>query len=83
MVLGLRLGRRDCDKLGSREQVYKAVTRFTSRFRERHGSPLCKELLGVDISTHDGMETAIEKKLFREVCPKLVQSAAEILEDML
>jgi hypothetical protein len=40
-------------------------------------------LLGVDISTHEGMEAAIEKNLFREICPKLVQSAAEIIEEML
>lgn len=83
MVLGLRHTKGDCDKLGSREQVYKAVRQFTSKFREQHGSPLCKELLGVNISTHEGMETAIEKNLFREICPNLVQSAAEILEEVL
>ena len=83
MVLGLRYAKADCDELGSREKVYKAVRQFTSRFRERHDSPLCKDLLGVDISTHEGMEVAIEKNLFREVCPKLVRDAAEILEEML
>ena len=83
MVLGLQHARADCDKLGSREKVYKAVRQFTSRFRERHGCPLCKDLLGVDISTHEGMEAAIEKNLFREICPNLVQDAAEILEEML
>jgi len=83
MVLWLRYAKSDCDKLGSREQVYKAVRKFTSKFRERHGSPLCKEMLGVDISTHEGMETAIEKNLFREICPNLVRDAAEILEEML
>ena len=83
MVLGLQYAKSDCDKLGSRENVYKAVRRFTARFRELHSSPLCKELLGADISTHEGMEAAIEKNLFRQVCPNLVQSAAEILEELL
>jgi C_GCAxxG_C_C family probable redox protein len=83
MVLGLRYAGADCDQPGGREKVYEAVRRFTSTFRERHGSPLCKELLGVDISTPEGMEAAIEKNLFREICPNLVQSAAEILEQIL
>jgi C_GCAxxG_C_C family probable redox protein len=83
MVLGLRHTKADCDQLGGREKVYKAVRQFTAAFNERHESPLCKELLGVDISTREGMEAAIEKNLFREICPNLVQSAAEILEEML
>jgi C_GCAxxG_C_C family probable redox protein len=83
MVLGLKYAGPDCDQSGGREQVYRAVRRFTSKFRERHGSPLCKELLGVDISTPEGMKAAIEKNLFREICPNLVQSAAQILEQIL
>jgi C_GCAxxG_C_C family probable redox protein len=83
MVLGFRHAKADCDRLGSREKVYNAVRQFTSRFEERNKTVLCKELLGCDISTHEGMEAAIEKSLFREICPKLVRDAAEILEEML
>jgi C_GCAxxG_C_C family probable redox protein len=83
MALGLRHAGRDCDRLGGREAVYKAVMGFAERFKERHESILCRDLLGCDISTHEGMETAVEGNLFRDICPRLVQSAAEILEEML
>ena len=52
-------------------------------FRDRNGTLLCRELLGVDVSTPEGMRTVREKDLFRTVCPKFVRSAGEILEGLL
>ncbi len=39
--------------------------------------------MGCDISTAEGAEKAKKEGLFRTICPKLVQDAAEILEEML
>ncbi len=62
---------------------YAIVRAFAGRFRAGRGSLLCRELLGCDISTAEGMETARQKGLFAELCPRLVREAAEILEDVL
>jgi hypothetical protein len=43
----------------------------------------CRELLGCDLTTAEGMETAKQKGLFTERCPRFVRDAAEILEDVL
>ena len=83
MVLGLRHAKDDCDRQEGREDVYRAVRQFTSRFEERNQTVLCKALLGCDIGTHEGMEAAIEKNLFRTICPDLVRDAAQILEELL
>ena len=53
------------------------------RFEKRNGSTRCKELLGCDISTPAGAEKATQENRFRTICPKLVQDAGEILEEML
>ena len=51
-------------------------------FKEENGSYMCKELLR-DLSTEEGIAVALEKKLFTEFCPKMVESATRIAEDIL
>jgi C_GCAxxG_C_C family probable redox protein len=83
MVLGLQHAGPNCDQRDGRENVYAAIREFTARFQQRRHTVVCKELLGCDISTPEGMTRATKEGLFRTICPKLVQDAAEILEEML
>lgn len=83
MVLGLKHAGADCDQRGGRENVYAAIRDFAARFQQRNNTVVCKELLGCDISTPEGAQRATKEGLFRTICPKLVQDAAEILEEML
>ncbi|MBN1508556.1 MAG: C_GCAxxG_C_C family protein [Sedimentisphaerales bacterium] len=83
MVLGLKHAGPDCDQRGARENVYTHIRQFADRFQQRNRTILCKELLGCDISTPEGSEKATKEGLFRTICPRLVQDAAEILEEML
>jgi hypothetical protein len=52
-------------------------------FGDRNGSLLCRELLGVDVGTQEGIAAVREQDLFRTVCPKFVRDAGEILEGLL
>ena len=63
-------------------EVYARVGDFADRFRQRNGSNTCRELLGCDISTADGLKQAQEQNLFKTTCVKMVEDAAEILELM-
>ena len=83
MVLGLRHAGPDCDQRDERDSVYAAVGDFVERFKARQNSVVCKELLGCDISTPAGAQQATRDGVFRTICPKLVEDAAEILEEML
>jgi len=83
MVLGLRHCGADCETSPGRSEVYAAVTEFASRFERRNGSVMCRDLLGCDIGTPEGMQAAREQGLFQTKCPEIVQEAAEILEGML
>jgi hypothetical protein len=47
------------------------------------GSLICRELLGCDISTPDGFQSAKERELFSTVYPRFVQDAAKIVEEMI
>ncbi len=83
MVLGLKHAGPDCDQRDGREGVYAAIREFAARFQQRNNTVVCKDLLGCDISTPEGIQRATQEGLFRTICPKLVQDAAEILEEML
>jgi C_GCAxxG_C_C family probable redox protein len=83
MVIGLRHGKTKAGDDEARERTYGLVNEFTARFRARHNSIVCRELLGHDLATEEGREAVAEKNLFLTLCPAFVQSAGEILEEML
>ncbi len=82
MVLGLRHAGDHCEVVEGRAEVYRQVVEFAKKFQERNGSIVCRELLGCDISTPEGMQQAKERNLFQTTCVKMVEAAAEILEGM-
>jgi C_GCAxxG_C_C family probable redox protein len=83
MVIGLKYGQANAVDKESRARTYELVRQFVEKFESRNGSVICKELLGCDISTPEGIKTAQENDLFDTLCPNMVRDAAEILEEML
>jgi len=83
MVIGLKYGKAKAADEGARDRTYELVREFVTRFRSRHGSIVCRELLGYDLSNPQEGELAKKKGLFDTLCPQLVRDAAEILEEIL
>ena len=83
MVIGLKYGRTRADDVEAKMKTAKMVNEFAKKFKARHGSISCTELIGCNISTLEGFEEAKKKDLFKQVCPKYVVSAAEILDEVL
>jgi C_GCAxxG_C_C family probable redox protein len=82
MVLGLCYGPEDASDTSAKNDVYSKVTEFCTRFESDCSSIICRELLGCNITTAEGMKHAKKNNLFKTVCPKMVEAAAEILEEM-
>jgi C_GCAxxG_C_C family probable redox protein len=83
MVIGLKYGKTKAKDEGARDKTYELVGEFVARFKDRHGSIVCKELLGCDLSNPEGLKIASEKGLFDTLCPQFVRDATEILEEIL
>ncbi|MFZ5644903.1 MAG: C-GCAxxG-C-C family protein [Bacillota bacterium] len=83
LVISLKYGNTKADEYQAREKTYSLVREFADLFKSRNGSFICKDLLGYDINTPEGLQVAREKKLFSTVCPKFVRDAAEIVEQLL
>ena len=66
-----------------KEEIYRRSQELLRRFEEKHGSILCRDLIGCDLSTPAGRQEAAEKGVSRSICPGLVREAAGIAREML
>ena len=76
MVLGLKYGD---DKSKSDEMC----ERFLEEFESENGSYICRDLLNCDIRTEEGVKYAKDNNLFTEFCPRMVESAARIVDELI
>jgi C_GCAxxG_C_C family probable redox protein len=83
MVLGLKYGNTTAEDKKAKAKTYTKVEQYTNRFKVRNDSVTCRELLGCDLTTPEGMKEAKDKGLFSTICPKIVQDAVEILEEIM
>ena len=83
MVIGLKHGHVAAEDKAAKEKTYALVREFVDEFRARNGAILCRELLGCDIGSPDGMQLFREKGLSASICANLVRDAAEILEQLM
>jgi C_GCAxxG_C_C family probable redox protein len=81
MAIGLRHGRIRADDDAARETTYIRVRELLRRFEARHGSLDCRDLLGCDIGTPEGQKRSDEGRYHDSLCPLLLDSVVEILED--
>jgi C_GCAxxG_C_C family probable redox protein len=78
MVLGLSCGNVTPE---GKEDTYQIARAFADQFRKNHGSLLCRELIGHDISTPEGLQAAKEHNVFTSICPNLIWATARALTE--
>ncbi len=83
MAIGLKYAAVQPGDAAAKERCYAAARGVLVRFAEENGSTRCRDLLGIDVSTPEGLQKAREQALFRTVCPALVRSAVRIAEQIL
>jgi C_GCAxxG_C_C family probable redox protein len=82
MVIGLKHGQTQAEDKQAKEETHALAREFLERFKARNDTLLCRELLGYDINTPEGMQAIRDKGLFDSLCPRLVANAVEILEEL-
>lgn len=68
MLIGCKHGKVNADDHDAKEKVYALIRRFANKFKTLNGSINCKELLGCDLSTEEGIKYAKENNLFSVKC---------------
>jgi C_GCAxxG_C_C family probable redox protein len=82
MVVGLKYGKVRVDDLTAKDRTYAVAREFVDGFVAQHGSMLCRELLGYDLSIPEQRQAAHDLGLLTSLCPLLVRSAVCRLEEM-
>ena len=80
LALGLKEG---AELPAQKDAIYRLAGEFLHRFQVEHGSLICRDLIGCDLSTPAGHQQAAEKQVFVTVCPALVRDAARIAGSLL
>jgi C_GCAxxG_C_C family probable redox protein len=83
MAIGLKYGKTRADDEAAKEQAYRVTGEFVERFRKRHFSIQCRELLGCDLATPEGAKFFKEQELAKKLCLEFVRDAGKILEELL
>ncbi len=78
MVIGMKYGHHIVDP-EAKDLTKQKIQLFNEKFKAIHGTLVCKELTGYDISTTEGSEAATEAEVFTQKCPAFLKSACDIL----
>jgi C_GCAxxG_C_C family probable redox protein len=79
MVIGMKHGHATANP-DDKTRTKMLVKKFNTKFKEAHGSLICKQLTGFDISTPEGSAAASEAGVFKSKCPVFIKTACNILE---
>ena len=78
MVIGVKHGHTTNDA-AAKNNTKKRIKQFNEKFKEVHGSLICKTLIGHDISTPEGAAEASANEVFVTKCPQFIKTACTVL----
>ena len=83
-VLSKLYGYADPKEKDGKMELYARVQELAARFRERDGSIICRELLGLEEKVSEPVPEERTKEYYeRRPCPDIIADAADILEEYL
>lgn len=81
MAFDILYGYTDVSEPSYKSEHYKAVQELCKRFREKAGSIVCRELLGIKGSSEPYSPPRTEEFYRTRPCARLIKLAAETLDD--
>lgn len=82
MVIGMKYGHNGPDDPEHRDVLMAKRAEFTEKWKEKRNSCLCRDMLGDDISTPEGLGRILESGKLFSLCPDIVIDALDILNEM-
>jgi C_GCAxxG_C_C family probable redox protein len=83
MLAGLKCGKTRGDDQEAQERTYALVQEMASKFRERFGSDLCRDILGVDLRSEEGRRRFKSENMSARYCEVCIRRASELVEEAL
>ena len=82
LVLAMEHGWSEQPSMEQIRNLEQKIQEFNSRFEERNGSILCREILGKSFAVPEEKEAIYAENLMAK-CPAVISSACDIVEEML
>jgi C_GCAxxG_C_C family probable redox protein len=83
MLISCKHGKTKKEDTESTEITYRLIREFSDKFKAKHGTLTCKELLGCNFQTPEGHQYFKDHN-FRELkCSRYVHASAELVEEIL
>jgi C_GCAxxG_C_C family probable redox protein len=83
MALGMKYGHSQPGETEQKDTMLAKKAEFEQKFIAENKSVVCRDILGYDLSIPEEMDQILEKDLLFTVCPKVVCSACNILDEMM
>ena len=84
MAIGLKYGHSNPEGLMQQKDVLIGKTvQFRDRFLKEFGTAECKNLIGYDVSTPEGLQGALDSGKLLGFCPGIVEKVIGITEEIL
>lgn len=83
MAIGCKNGAWQPGDLAAKNAVMAQIASFRTQFAEKNGSCMCRDLLGYNIGIPEEAEKIGELGLTQKICPGVILSAVELLNDFL
>jgi C_GCAxxG_C_C family probable redox protein len=84
MAIGLKYGHSNPDGLLEQKNVMAAKNmELKEKFTQKYGTVECKELIGFDVSTPEGLQGALDSGKLVDYCPVLAESVIQMTEEIL
>ena len=81
MVVGAAKGHYIENDTGAKANCAAATKAFADEFKAKHGCLICRELLGVDLTTSEGQLQFAEENMGELKCKGFIATAVELLEE--
>jgi C_GCAxxG_C_C family probable redox protein len=81
MIAGLQEGMTIPGDRAAKERTYALVQRIAKAFEKEHGARTCRDLVGCDMNTEEGMKDYREREAYERVCSMCVRTAARLVEE--
>lgn len=80
-VIGLIAGHDGPNQLEQKGEMLRMMLMFNEKFMAKRQSFNCKEILGADITTPEGMDQIINGGLMMNICPVVINEVIEALKE--
>ena len=83
IALGMKYASVKPNDTEQKDKLLRIKANFENKFIQKNGSCICKEILGYDLSTEEGMARIMEERLLETKCPQVVTGTCKILKKMI